>query len=106
VGGELLTNLYDTALSFDYPTPSPLRALSLALLKNTSSVFLELLAYWMGFQSPARGFSDVKEWYNLDTCQEFFVQRIKSGDITACKNIDEFDSLFRVCLFQMKLIIV
>jgi hypothetical protein len=95
--------MYDTALSFDYPTPSPLRALSLALLKNTSSVFLELLAYWMGFQSPARGFSDVKEWYNLDTCQEFFVQRMKSGDIATCKNIVEFNDLFRVRLFQMKL---
>jgi hypothetical protein len=102
----LLTNLYDTALSFDYPTPSPLRALSIALLKNTSTVFLELLAYWMGFQSPARGFSDVKEWYNLDTCQEFFVQRIDSGDIATCKSIIEFNNLFRVSLFQMELIIV
>jgi hypothetical protein len=93
-------------LTFDYPTPSPLRALSLALLKYTSTVFVDLLAYWIGFQAPARGFSDVKEWYNLDTCEEFFVQRVKAGDIATCKTMVEFNNLFRVYLFYSKLMIV
>ena len=97
LGGELLSQLYDAALKFDYPTSSPLRALRMTLLQHSSSVFLDLLTYWIGFPGEPRGFSDIKEWYNMDTSGEFFIQRIPSIDIATCKNFAEFESLFQVC---------
>ena len=97
LGGELLSQLYDTALKFDYPTSSPLRALGITLLQHTSSVFLDLLTYWIGFPSEPRGFSDIKEWYNMDTSREFFIQRaIREEDVITCKTMMEFNSLFEV----------
>ena len=97
LGGELLTELYDTALKFDYPTSSPLRALGITLLQHTSSVFLDLLTYWIGFPNKPRGFSDIKEWYNMDPSSEFFVQRIPSSeDIVTIKSMTHFNSLFQV----------
>lgn len=98
LGGELLTQLYETALKLDFPTPSPLRALGITLLQHTSSVFLSLLTYWIGFPSQPRGFSDTKEWYNMDTSHEFFVQRLPSSsldnDVVSSKTFVEFNSLF------------
>lgn len=96
MGGELLTELYGTALKLDFPTSSPLRAFGIALLQHTSSVFLSLLTYWIGFPSQPRGFSDIKEWYNMDTSNEFFVQRLPSldNDIVSSKSYREFNSLF------------
>lgn len=91
-----MTQLYDMAVQFDHPTSSPLRALSVVLLQHASSVFLDLLNYWIGFPGQPRGFSDIKEWYNMDTSGEFFVQRVSNEDIVASKNIQEFDSLFQV----------
>jgi hypothetical protein len=96
VGGELLSHIYQIALKYDYPTSSPLRALSIALLQHSSAVFLDLLTYWAGFPGRPRGFSDIKEWYNMDTTGEFFVQRVKSEDIAHVKSMKEFNSLFQV----------
>ena len=97
LGGELLSQLYDTALKFDYPTSSPLRALGITLLQHTSSVFLDLLTYWIGFPGQPRGFSDIKEWYNMDTSREFFIQRVMGEeDVISCKTMVEFNSLFEV----------
>lgn len=98
VGGELLTQLYITALTYDYPTSSHLRALSICLLTHTSTVFLDLLTYWIGYPSQPRGFSDIKEWYNMDTSGEFFIQRLPAGDIATCKSMNEFNSFFQVPL--------
>jgi hypothetical protein len=97
LGGALLSNLYEVALRFDYPTSSPLRALGTTLLIHTSRVFLDLLTYWIGFPSQQRTFSDIKEWYNIDLSAEFFVQRTASTDIISVKAIAEFNSLFQVC---------
>lgn len=96
LGGELLSRLYEKALRYDYPTSSLLRALQMTLLQHTSVVFLDLLTYWIGFPGQPRGFSDIKEWYNIDSGGEFFVQRIPNVDIVTCKTFDEFDSLFQV----------
>jgi len=96
LGGELLTKLYNTALTYDYPTSSPLRALSISLLTHVSTVFLDLLTYWIGYPSQPRGFSDIKEWYNMDTSGEFFIRRLPTGDIATCKSISEFNSFFQV----------
>ena len=97
LGGELLSQLYDAALKFDYPTPSPVRALEITLLQHTSFVFLDLLTYWIGFPGEPRGFSDIKEWYNMDTSREFFIQRVLGEeDIISCKTMVEFNSLFDV----------
>src|SRR5271156_372737 len=95
VGGDLLTQLYTTALKYDYPTSSSLRPLSLALLKQTSLVFLDLLTYWIGFPAAPRGFSDIKEWYNMDTAGEFFIQRMPTGDVATSSSMTEFDSFFQ-----------
>jgi hypothetical protein len=84
------------AVQFDYPSLSPLRALSVMLLQHPSSVLLDLLNYWIGFPSQPRGFSDIKEWYNMDTSREFFVQRVSTEDMVASKTISEFESLFHV----------
>src|SRR5277367_5307098 len=96
LGGALVTQLYETALKLDYPTSSPLRPLSITLLKNTSSIFLSLLTYWTGFPSQPRGFSDIKQWYNMDTSHEFFIQRLPNidNDIVSAKTFVEFNSLF------------
>ena len=103
LGGELLSQLYDTALKFDYPTASPLRALGITLLQHTSSVFLDLLTYWIGFPGEPRGFSDIKEWYNMDTSREFFVQRvIGEEDVLTCKTMMEFNSLFEVYFYSYR----
>jgi len=98
LGGALLSELYELALKYDFPTSSPLRALSLTLLSHSSSVFLDLLTYWTGFPARPRGFSDIKEWYNMDTAREFFIQRVKSDDIDNVKTMKEFNSLFQVRL--------
>jgi len=98
LGGQLLTQLYETALNHDYPTSSPLRPLSITLLQHTSSIFLSLLTYWTGLPSPSRPYSDIKQWYNMDTSHEFFIQRLPSHDkdILSVKTFVEFASLFEV----------
>ena len=100
-----MTQLYDTALKFDYSTSSPFRALGITLLRYASSVFLDLLTYWVGFPNEPRGFSDIKEWYNMDTVGEFFIQRVTSVDVKNCKSFIEFDSLFQVCRYFVLLMI-
>lgn len=78
----------------------------MTLLQHTSSVFLDLLTYWIGFPSKPRGFSDIKEWYNMDTSGEFFIQRINLEDVISCNGFVEFTSLFQVCRSDMNLMIV
>ena len=102
-GAKLLTQLYDLALKFDYPTSSPLQTLGITLLSHSSTVFLDLLTYWIGLPYESRGFSDIKEWYNIDSNHEFFVQRMYSADPTlesldlkSTKSMQEFNSLFQV----------
>ena len=95
-GAELLSQLYTLALKYDFPTLSPLRALSMTLLRHSSVVFLDLLTYWTGLPARARGFSDVKEWFNMDSSSEFFIQRVKTESIANVKTMREFNSIFQV----------
>ena len=107
VGADLLSKLYDLALTFDYPTTSPLRSLSITLLHSTSTIFLDLLTYWIGLPSQPRPFSDVKEWYNMDTSSEFFVQRgFPEETLATCTSHSKFLSLFKVSGSRRKVDVV
>lgn len=93
----LLSQIFEMALKFDYPTSSPTRSLTLSLLQHTSTVFLDLLTYWIGLPCRTRGFSDPKEWLNMDTTGEFFILRVNEDqDFPSCKRFSHFERLFTV----------